>query len=140
MSLRAWILVALTTLVWGITPIIERKVMPGTDVLAGLTYRNIVSAVLLAIAAVAMGRVGTIFTLNASQYAGFAASAILGGTIGLGLFFAALKIAPASRVIPLTATFPMITYLFSYWLLNEPFTVKGFLGVLLIIAGASLLA
>ena len=140
MSVRAWILVALTTLVWGITPVIERKVMPGTDLLAGLTYRNTFSALLLIIAAVVMGKLTTVWTLTTSQYIGLSASAILGGTVGLGLFFAALKIAPASRIIPLTATFPMVTYVLSIWLLKEPFTFKGFLGVLFIILGAWMLA
>ncbi len=114
--------------------------MPGSDVLAGLTFRNTVSAVILIIASFAMGRMHTIQTMNTMQFAGFTASAILGGTIGLAFFYGALKIAPASRIIPLTATFPMISYILSIWLLKEAFTLKGFIGVVCIVLGAVLLA
>ena len=114
--------------------------MPGSDTIVVLTYRNWVSALVLIAILFSMGKVPLLKALSGVQLAGFAASALLGGTLGLFLFFNTLKIAPASKVVPLTASFPMVTYILSVWLLGEPFTLKGLLGVGFIILGAILLS
>lgn len=57
----------------------------------------------------------------------------------LVLFFIALNAGPATRVIPLTSVYPLVTVLLGVLLLSEPLTLRTVLGAILVVAGAVVL-
>jgi transporter family protein len=54
-------------------------------------------------------------------------------------YFKALKLGEASRVVPIVASYPMMTAIFSALLLGEKLTLMKFIGIILIIVGMFLL-
>jgi transporter family protein len=62
-------------------------------------------------------------------------SALCGGIIGLLLYFHALKIGEANVVIPITASYPLVTALLAMLFLGESVTASRLVGAGLIVAG-----
>jgi bacterial/archaeal transporter family protein len=64
-----------------------------------------------------------------------------GGVLALGLLFyyLALQDARVSIIIPLTASYPVVSVLLSYAFLGERPTLAQWIGVILVITGAALL-
>jgi len=58
---------------------------------------------------------------------------------GMFAYYHALGVAEASKVVPFSSAYPLITFLLSLAFLGEPFTWAKFSGTLLVIAGLSLL-
>ena len=63
----------------------------------------------------------------------------LGLLLGLVCFYLALAREPVSLVVPLTATYPAVSVVFSYVALGERPTIAQWVGLLLVVAGAVLL-
>ena len=69
--------------------------------------------------------------------------AILAGVIGTigGLFFyLAISKGEATRVVLITALYPVITVIFSYFFLNEQITIYKFFGILFALVGIILIS
>ena len=66
-------------------------------------------------------------------------SGLLGGLLGLFIFFVALKQEDTSKVLPIIASFPMFTALFAYFLLGEAISLKRFIGIMFVIVGVVLI-
>lgn len=69
--------------------------------------------------------------------------AILAGVIGTigGLFFyLAISHGEATRVVLITALYPIITIVFSYFFLNEQITIYKFFGILFAVVGIVMLS
>ena len=65
---------------------------------------------------------------------------LMGGFLGVFLYFKALALGDASVVIPLTATYPVVTMLIAYVALKEPITLVKLAGTLMIVAGCILIS
>lgn len=63
----------------------------------------------------------------------------VGMAVGLLLFYLALDTGKAVAVVPLTASYPLVTVLLSYWLLGERPSALQWLGLALVVAGTMLL-
>ena len=62
-----------------------------------------------------------------------------GLAIGLLIYYLALEKGQASVIVPLTATYPVITVILSYLLLNERPSIFQWIGIALVISGSILL-
>ena len=62
------------------------------------------------------------------------------GSIGGLFYYLALSRGEASRVVVITATYPVVTVILAYFFLNEALSVWKILGVVLALAGVCLLA
>jgi bacterial/archaeal transporter family protein len=60
----------------------------------------------------------------------------LGLLLGLVCFYLALAREPVSLVVPLTATYPAVSVVFSYLVLGERPTIAQWAGLVLVVAGA----
>jgi bacterial/archaeal transporter family protein len=59
--------------------------------------------------------------------------------IGLVMFFVAVEAADASRVVPVTSVYPVVTVLLAWLLLGETITTGQAVGLLLVISGLAIL-
>jgi transporter family protein len=129
----------ITSLIWGCVPIIEKIGLSSVKPSIGLFYRGV--GVL--IATVLFGSWLTISGENIKAdfksifylaFGGFLAS-----FVGQFLFYRALKSDDASVVVPVAASYPMITLIIGALILHERITVAKVIGVCLIFAGVFLL-
>lgn len=62
------------------------------------------------------------------------------GTIGALLFFWAISRGEASRVVPITAMYPVITVILAWLFLKEPLTAQKITGIVFAMLGVCLLS
>ncbi len=128
-------LLAITALCWGSTPILEKVGLKEVDPFVGVTVRSMaITAVLLAVAALS-GRLRDIFSVDLRTVVIFSSSGILAGLLGMWTYFWALKMGATSRVVPIAASYPLVTALLGMLLLGEQVTLLRFLGIVLIVVG-----
>ena len=59
--------------------------------------------------------------------------------IGIYLYFNALADSSASKIVPLTAIYPLFTCFYAFIFLKEDFTTEKIIGTILIVAGVFIL-
>lgn len=74
---------------------------------------------------------------NGSSWALLAVTAVT-PIASLALFYLALELAPASRVVPVSSVYPLVTVALAYGFLSEQITLVTLIGTLLIAAGVAL--
>ena len=55
--------------------------------------------------------------------------------VGLLFFYRALATGEATRVVVITATYPLVTLMLAYFFLKEPLTMQKIIGVVLAVSG-----
>ena len=149
MSKLALLYCLVTVLAWGLASVLdkvlvgERGLSPWTAVLlrmaAGTAFISVYAIHTGALAEVrGMGRMepAAMWTLIGA----FAGSALLGSFIGQVAYYHALQHADASRVVPITSTYPLVGAMLAVGFLREPLTVQKVLGAALIVMGIILLS
>ena len=125
----------LTVILWGSTPVLEKIGLGKTDPLTGVTIRSLAVTLVLLLYAVISGKAKAIFTTNLKTIAIFSITGIMAGLLGMITYFFALKKAPASQVVPIAATYPLVAAFLSIVMLGEQVTPLRILGTVLIILG-----
>jgi transporter family protein len=129
------LLLLLTVICWGIAPIVEKIGLTKVGPLTALTIRSLAIALSLIIFIFLTGRVKGLFAVEGRAILLFTISGILAGLLGMLTYFGALKMADASRIVPVVASYPLITLIFSVLLLREGVSWPRVLGTLLIVGG-----
>jgi transporter family protein len=125
----------LTTLFWGMAAIFDKLALGKTSPITGMMVRQfILTGVLVGVGAVS-GRLGGMGSLDGRTVFFFGLSGICGGAAGLWTYYHALRLGGASLVVPITATYPLITVLLSWLVLHEALTVPRVIGTALIVMG-----
>ncbi len=125
----------LTAVVWGLAPVVEKYGLRGVDPFTATVVRSCAALafILTVYAFVGHARVsGTRYLLY------MILGGILGGGIGMYLYYLALSAGSASRVVPLSSTYPLFATLFSILALGERPSVTTLIGCALIVVGAVL--
>ena len=129
-----WALLAALT--WGCVPILEKLGLAKIPVFAGLFYRCI--GVMLGFGLLLLFK----FNIIKDSFGGMSyswiyliAGGFLASFVGQIFFYHALKSGEASRVTPLAATFPLITFVLGVLFLGEKITLSKVIGMLCVIAG-----
>ena len=130
-----FILLALTAILWGSSPILEKIGLRNTAPLIGLTIRSIGVTVVLLITLACLGRLKEVFSVNSRVVVLFIISGIMAGFLGMWTYFAALKVTATSKIVPIAACYPLVTALLSIVILKEGVTLVRIIGTLLIITG-----
>ena len=133
------LLALLVAIIWGINPIFEKFALKNASPYSVITIRFIFTAVCLAIITLTTGRLEEITKVDGRSLFWILISGLVGGLIGLFLFFVALKHEDTSKVVPIAATFPMFTALYAYMLLGEAISLKRAIGILFVVIGAILI-
>jgi transporter family protein len=134
------LLVFLSVLLWGTTPLFEKLALRGASPLIVLLVRTAFIATCVAGVAAATGQLGQALRMDARTLLFTLLSGLTGGVLGLTVYLYALRSGQASVVVPLTSTYPLVTVVLSVLVLGEPVTATKALGAALIVAGVMLLA
>jgi transporter family protein len=135
---QTWLFLILTVIFWGTAPILEKYGLRYTDEFSALFIRSIAIFFILLIVFSLKGRITSLFEVPPRALVVFTLSGLLAGLLGMWTYFKVLKINPSSKVVPLVATYPLITAILSLLFLRENVSWQRILGTILIIIGVLL--
>ncbi|MEB3299503.1 MAG: EamA family transporter [Candidatus Sericytochromatia bacterium] len=143
MTLPSWLLILLTTVMWGLVPVFDKLALTRISVtpLAGVAIRLALAALLgLPLLFVTAGGLSTFRQIPTGAWGWFAASGLASLVLAQVAWYALLKDAQVSRVFPfMFAAAPLVTLLLGVLLLHDNLTPKQGLGALLVVLGGALL-
>ena len=129
-----------TILAWGVASIFDKIAMRGIDPVSGVLVRMVfVTTVVLGFCALT-GRVRPIFEFAPQTHMYLIISALFGGLIGQLAYYVAIKHAPATIVVPVVATYPVIAFALAVLFLREHVSVIRVSGVVLVVVGLMLIS
>lgn len=94
------VLLVLTVLLWGVTPVLVKFGLRFTDPLTGLIIRNLAIGLVVVVLLFATGRAGTLLKTDARALIVFSVSGLMAGLVSMWLYYTVLKIAPVSKIVP----------------------------------------
>jgi transporter family protein len=129
------ILLILTALLWGSSPILEKIGLTKIEPMTAVAIRSFAISIVLAGVLGLTGKIKELIAVDIKTLFLFALSGILAGLLGMWTYFGALKLQPASKIVPIAATYPLVTATLSILILREGVTLARLLGTILIIMG-----
>lgn len=132
---QTWILLILTITFWGITPILEKAGLKQIDAFTALFIRSIVIFGILLVAFTFSGKLSSLSKIPPKTILIFALSGIFAGLLGMWTYFKILKLNPSSKIVPLVATYPLVTSLLGVLILKEEVTWQRIAGTIFIVLG-----
>jgi transporter family protein len=129
------LLLIVTTLLWGATPILEKVGLARVDPLIGVTVRSAIVTAGLLILIFLMGKGRELIELDGKSILIFGASGVMAGLLGMWTYYAALKMEATSKIVPIAACYPLVTALLSVLILKEGITLPRVIGTAMIVSG-----
>ena len=133
--MRVFLLLILTAILWGATPILEKAGLAKVTPLTAVTIRSIAVCTVLIFYLAITGKLREAVSVDLRTIVIFSISGILAGLIGMMTYFAALKSGATSEAVPIAATYPLVTAILSVLILGEQMTPIRVMGTILIVAG-----
>ena len=133
--MTTFILLLLTAILWGSSPILEKIGLVKADPLTAVTVRSFAISLILLVFLTVTGKIKDVFAIDAKTLAIFTASGLLAGLLGMWTYFGALKLGATSKIVPIAATYPLVTAILSILILKEGVTIGRLIGTFFIIAG-----
>lgn len=128
-------LLLVTMVLWGSTPLIEKLGLKDVDPLMGIFIRSLVITVILFVFYLLSGKLNELTRISVKNFSLFAASGIMAGLIGMWTYFYLLKGGMTSKIVPIAASYPLITAVLSIFVLGEQVTLQRIIGIVLTIVG-----
>ncbi|OQX87532.1 MAG: hypothetical protein B6D55_02955 [Candidatus Omnitrophica bacterium 4484_70.2] len=138
MNIMGWLLMVITVLCWGVSPLLEKEALKRVGPLNGLFIRNLTIFLFFLFYFFCSGRLKEVANISGKEVILFAISGVLAGFLGMYTYFTLLKTAPVSKIVPLVSTYPLITAILGMCILNEEVSLARILGIVLIITGVFL--
>ena len=136
MQSKAFLFALITSFFWGLAPIFGKIGLVKADPTIALTFLSFVISFILLFWATATGNLKGIYPLVTSKAGIFiAAEGICASLLGHLAYYYAIKYGDASRLVPVTASFPLIAMILAILFLSEKLTPTKAIGSVLIIAG-----
>jgi transporter family protein len=129
------LLLAITALLWGATPILEKMGLAKVDPLVGVTVRSTIVTVGLFLLTFILGKGRALVSLDGKSILLFGASGMMAGLLGMWTYYMALKMEATSKIVPIAACYPLVTALLSVLILHEGLSVSRVVGTALIVSG-----
>ena len=133
--MKTALLALLVASIWGITPIFEKLSLINASPFTVMTIRFIFTATCVGIVSLLTGKYRELTNVDVKTFFWIILAGLLGGIVGLFIYFVALKEDLVSKIAPITATFPLFTALYAYIFLHEPITLLRLIGIVLIVLG-----
>ncbi len=137
--MKATLIAFVVAMIWGLNPIFEKLSLKGASPLSAITIRFVFTTFCLVLVVLATGRFTQIIDIDGETLFWILLSGLLGGLIGLFLYFTALQISDTSKIVAIIATFPMFTALYAYLLLGETPGPTRIIGIAFIVVGSVLI-
>lgn len=128
-------LLMVTMILWGSTPLLEKLGLNDVDPLMGIFIRSLVITFILFVFYVVSGKLHEVTRISPKNFALFSASGIMAGLVGMWTYFYLLKGGMTSKVVPIAASYPLITAILSILILGEQVTLQRIIGIILTIVG-----
>jgi transporter family protein len=129
------VLLVITAILWGATPILEKIGLAKVDPLIGVTIRSTIVTVGLLIITFALGRGRALLEVDTKGLFLFGASGVMAGILAMWTYYTALKAGATSMIVPISACYPLVTALLSILILREGVTFSRVMGTALIVSG-----
>lgn len=129
------LLLIITALLWGATPIIEKIGLAKVDPLIGVTIRSTIVTVGLLMLIFLLGKGRSLTELDGKSILIFGASGVMAGLLGMWTYYMALRIEATSKIVPIAACYPLVTAFLSVLVLKEGITLPRVIGTALIVSG-----
>jgi len=129
------LLLFITVFVWGLAPILDKLAVQGTAPYIGNIYRSVTIAGIMLAVALFSGELKEIVKMPTKNIIFYVASGVLAGGIGVVTYYKAMQMAPSSKVVPIAASYPLVTAILSMIFLSEKITLERLGGIILIIVG-----
>lgn len=129
------LLLIVTTLLWGSTPILEKIGLAKVDPLIGVTIRSAIITAGLFLLIFLLGKGRALIELDGKSIFLFGASGVMAGLLGMWTYYGALKMEATSKIVPIAACYPLVTTLLSVLVLKEGVTLNRVIGTALIVSG-----
>jgi bacterial/archaeal transporter family protein len=127
-----------TIILWGTAPIFDKAALRQADPMLGTILRGIFIGIIMFFTLIFSGKTKQILLLSHRTIFYFLVSGIFAGILGVFTYFKLLQSGPTSKIVPLAATYPLITAILSVAVLGEQLTLTRFAGIILIVAGIML--
>lgn len=135
--------VLLAVLFWGVTPVMEKLGFVSADAdvdpFVALVFRSLAAFLGLVILTVALGKWQSLIGASPRTLGFFSMSGITAGLLGTWAYLTAMKSGDAHQIVPLSATYPLVTAILGFLVLKEDVTLAKLLGTSLVIVGIWLL-
>ena len=129
------LLLIVTTFLWGTTPIMEKIGLTRVDPLVAITIRSVIVTAGLFILIFALGKGRALMASDAKSILIFGGTGLMAGLLGMWTYYFALKLGATSKIVPIAATYPLVTALLSVLVLKEGVTLSRVFGTALIVSG-----
>ncbi len=137
---RAFIFAVLTAMIWGMAPAFEKVGLSGRiDPYVGVVIRTVPIIVFGLIGLVLFGKLDFLSQLDTRTVVYLCIGGLIAGFFGQLSLYTALKSGEASVVIPISATYPLVTLLIAVLFLGESITIAKLIGIVLVVVGVILL-
>ena len=128
-------LLVVTMILWGTTPLLEKIGLREIDPAIGVFIRSTAVVAVLAVYLLATGRFPELARVSVKNYAIFAATGIMAGLLAMWTYFYVLRSGMISQVVPITASYPILTAALGILVLGEAATPQRILGIVLAVIG-----
>ena len=132
---QGFIFACLTALCWGLAPVFAKLGLPRVSAANGVFVRAMAVSAGIIMAVLFSGSFKSLGALNAKTVALLCAEGLLAGLVGQWLYFKAIKAWETSHVVPIVASYPLISFIIGIIFLNEAMTTQKVFGVVLVILG-----
>ena len=134
--MKSYYFAILAAIVWGIAPIAEKMGLKNIEPMAGVLVRSAG----VAVGAIVMSLISSSIFKSAlkadpTTIIFLFMGAILASILGQIFFYNALKHGEVSKMVPIAATYPLVSFLLGLLFFGESFTVLKGLGVIFVILG-----
>ncbi|NPV05049.1 MAG: EamA family transporter [Syntrophaceae bacterium] len=128
-------LLVVTMLLWGTTPLLEKIGLREVDPTIGVFIRSAAVTIVLAAFLLVTGRFQEFAKVSMKNYTIFAATGIMAGLLAMWTYFYVLRTGMISQVVPITASYPILTAALGILVLGEAATPQRILGIALAVIG-----
>ena len=138
MNINPNFLALIVAALWGLAPIFEKMSLQTMSPIFILSVRFFLVTALLVPFFISTNQVLMLPALNIKNILLILIPGLL-AVLGIFLYFNALSGSSASKIVPLTAIYPLFTCFYAYIFLKEDFTTEKIIGTILIVAGVFIL-
>jgi len=128
-------LLAMTAILWGATPILEKIALARVDPLVGVTIRSTIVTIGLLLVTFITGKGKALMSVDGKGLLLFSVSGVMAGILAMWSYYTALKAGATSKIVPIAGCYPLVTALLSVLILREGVTLPRVVGTALIVAG-----
>ncbi len=130
----------ITSVLWGITPILDKLSVMNASPASVLVVR-FTTTFLCVIPIFCLPTVRSeVLNMDRRTILCIVSAAVLSAIFGIFLYYASMKTLEASRVTPICAIYPLVTFLLGWAFLHERLTLTKALGTIFTVAGVVLVS